>query len=285
MTRHDDLGAMFEPVRFGGLPSEQIGVVGVPPRPRVYRRLERVESAFTRIPELHLELPHRSWLGVTGAPTDQYALVLWAETENTRQADAIVERADIQRKGDTWALGIPPDLLASEVVFRWDIVAPRERPVTITASDANVSVSDITGPVKVSVGNGQAVVHETSGPTEIRAMPRGYAVWTGRQGPVRVEADLDVYLKITEVRFDGTLDARSMQSIHLRLPRGFAAGIEADVPREAALVCRADIGRVERRTKDDRIVCISGAGPPQLRLNSRAGSIVIDNPPQNDGAR
>jgi hypothetical protein len=115
-------------------------------------------------------------------------------------------------------------------------------------------------------------------------MPKGYAVWAGRQGPVRVEAELDTYLKITDVAFEGTLDARSMQSIHLWLPRGFAAGIEADVARDAALVCRADLGRAERRRKDGRVVCTYGAGPPQLRLISRAGNIVIDHP-ADDGAR
>jgi hypothetical protein len=82
-----ELEAMFEPVRFGRLPTEQICVVGVPARPRVYRRLERVESAFTEIPELHLDIPRRSWLSVTGAQTDRYALVLWAETESKQQTD------------------------------------------------------------------------------------------------------------------------------------------------------------------------------------------------------
>src|SRR5439155_16064275 len=209
------LESMFQPVRFGRLPAEEVRAVGAPARRRVYRRLERVESAFTGIPELHLDLPRRSWLSVTGAETDRYALVLWAETESEQQTDAIVERAGFRRNGDTWALGVPAELLTPQAVFRWDIVAPRERPVTITAASANVAVSGITAPVRLSVGNGQATVLGASAVTEIRAMPKGHAIWAGRQGPVLVEAELDVYLKITDVTFDGTLDARSMQSIHV----------------------------------------------------------------------
>ncbi len=97
------LESMFQPVRFGRLPTEEVRVVGAPGRPRVYRRLERVESAFTEIPELHLDLPRRSWLSVIGAETDRYALVLWAETESEQQTDAIVERAGFRRNGDMWA--------------------------------------------------------------------------------------------------------------------------------------------------------------------------------------
>src|SRR5438477_297199 len=67
--REPDAGleSMFQPVRFGRLPAEEVRAVGAPARRRVYRRLERVESAFTGIPELHLDLPRRSWLSVTGA--------------------------------------------------------------------------------------------------------------------------------------------------------------------------------------------------------------------------
>jgi len=275
---------MFQPVRFGRLPAEEVRAIGAPARRRVYRRLERVESAFTGIPELHLDLPRRSWLSVTGAQTDRYGLVLWAETESEQQTDAIVERADFRRNGDTWALDVPAELLTPQVVFRWDIVAPRERPVTITGADANVAVSGITAPVSLSVGNGQATVLGATA-TDIRAMPKGDAIWAGRRGPVRVEAELDIYFKITNVTFDGTLDARSLQSIHVWLPRGFASGIEADIARDAALVCRADLGRAERRTNDGRVVYTYGARPPQLRLISQAGNIIIDNSAQDDDAR
>ena len=274
---------MFERARFGRIPTEQVCVAGVPPAPRAYRRLDRVESVLADISELRLELPVRSWLSITGAETDRYSSVLWLETASEESAAAIAERTELRRQGETFVLGVPEELLAEDVVFRWEMVAPRQRPVTISCADAAIGVYDMAGAVKISAGHGHVLVLESSGATHIKTMS-GDAVWAGCHGPVHIDAESGIHLKVTERTFNGTLHATSAQSIHVWLPHGCAAAIEADVAHDNALVCRADLVRMKRREENDRVVFTYGAGQPQLRLISLEGSVVVDTY-RDDGVR
>ena len=268
---------MFQRTQFGRLPTEEIREVGAPARARACRRLDRVESAFAEIQELRLELPARSWFTATGTRHDRYSVVLWVETGSDGHTNAIVERAELRRNGSTYALDVPEDLLAERPVFRWEVAGPHDQPVTITGPDANIGVYDMTGPVAISAGQGQVSVLNSSGPTDVSAAPAAYAVWAGCRGPVRIHADLGVWLKVTDLTFDGLLHATSKQSIHLLLPPGFGGGIEATVADDAALMCGADLTPMQRRNEHGRLVVTYGAGAPQLRLISQHGRIVIDN--------
>jgi hypothetical protein len=201
-------------------------------------------------------------------------LVLWLDTDSDETAIAIANRAELRPQGDMFLLDVPEDLLIGDVVFRWGIVGPRERPVTITGSSAMIGVSDIAAPVTITSTGGHVSVVETFGPTTIRAS-NGNAIWAGCQGPVRIDADHGISLKLTDRSFHDTLHATASQSIDLWLPPECVAGIEADVRSDDLLVCRADLAQVGRREKNDRVLFVYG-GAPQFRLFSREGRVSIN---------
>jgi hypothetical protein len=268
---------LFERTRFGKLPTERIAVVGVQSPRLACRRLHATESAFASLSELRLDLPRRSWVSVTSADVDRYSLVLWVETSIKDWTDHIAERAELVRRENVLALCFTPEQRDAEAVFRWEIIAPHDRPVTITGDDAIVGVYDMNGPVTVSVRRGHVAVLESSGTTDITAAPQADVVWAGRAGTVNITSAIDVALKLTDETFAGLLRVDAAQSIRLWVPRGCDAGIEADVGRADAITCRAGLVETATRRRRDRLVRLYGSHEPRLYLTSKVGRIVIEN--------
>jgi len=286
-TGHDiELEFAFERSRFGVPPSEtnrpDAETMVRAATPRVYRRLHDHETSFADLTELRLDLAPSSSVSVTGARQDRYALRLWvgASGETEDEARRVTAEIELIRSHGTFVLNTPrgPNPRCGSYDLFWDIVGPADRPVTINAAYSAIDVFGIMAPVRVCNTHGVVSVLGNSGDIDVTATDAGSITWSGRQGRVRLNAELGIDLKVTDQVYDGTLEATAAGPVRVLLPPGFRSGLVVNVGNDDRFVCRADIqSQFTRRTEVDRIVLTCGLDHPALRLTSLERTVVIDN--------
>lgn len=171
-------------------------------------------------------------------------------------------------------LAIPKELFNGHLVFRWDILGPLDRPVTISAVDAVIGVYGITEGVRIFTERGHVSVVDVSGSTQIRGSDNTTAIWAGSKGPVTIDTRGSISLKVTDRSFRTTLRASCNEALGLWLPSDSHPGIQIDVERDDALT-HMDLSPVSRQQRDGRMMIVYGNALPQIYLTSLRGNVFV----------
>jgi hypothetical protein len=253
----------------------------VMPVPRHTERLARhFEYSPSELAALNIDLAPTALVSITGSDSRSYLvdLVSEASCDDVQQARALLERVSLTREGGTLVLrNPPPDLPGVRCRSFLDILTPAGQGVVLTGGYSIVQFFAIRAPVTVVTSHCSLSFFDNSGAIDAISSNGGSIALVGTEGRARLDADLDINLKVTATTFRGTLEAIANGTVRLLIPSAFTTGIEAQVRSNSLFVCRSGIRSQFRRSRHGGMRTFGfGEGRPQLRLVSRHGSVVID---------
>jgi hypothetical protein len=272
-------------------PTEQgARLVAIDSNPRAYslHRLDSTTLSRAEMPALSLR-SGPALIEITGTETQTYTVQLCAQAGADSEEDAqrLLGEIKLARKGESFEVAAPGYSWERPSEAYVNIQAPQDAPVTINGTYAAIEVSGMSAPVRVSTTHARIQVLGTTGDVEAVAMPAGMIVFSGNGGRVRLKAEFEVNLRISEQQFEGTLEATAQKHVSLLLPPVFLSPFEAVVNRSADFTCRASLcDQVRSSERDGKFVYSYGAGEPALRLVASGGTVVINStdrlPVEND---
>jgi hypothetical protein len=100
-------------------------------------------------------------------------------------------------------------------------------------------------------------------------------------GYVVDRAEAEINLKLTTVKFQGTLTAWAQSSVRVLIPPGFQTPFQAVVNRPQDFVCRTEFSTAVKREKKGGLYMFTYAGdrsvaPDRVDLRSEHATVVID---------
>jgi hypothetical protein len=158
------------------------------------------------------------------------------------------------------------------------IEAPAEAPITVHASFAPVEVRNMTGPVRVTAIHARAKLLNATGSVDATGFVVDFAA---SKGTVILSAEAEINLKLTPVRFQGTLTAWAQRAVRVLIPPAFQTPFQAVVNRPQDFVCRTEFTAAVKREKKGGLYMFTYAGdrsvaPDRVDLRSEHATVVID---------
>lgn len=243
--------------------------------------------SFTRaeLPALTFAADPNSMINIRGTDGKDWSARLCGMGGGSSESEAadVLRQIGMQRVGGMLTVSTPrPDRVSLATVV---LDAPRDAPVVVNAAYSAVAVHDMTAPVRVSAMHGRVTVLGTTGLVNAAGDAVDFA---SDRGQAFLSAFVEINLKMTATRFDGSVDAQAQRAVRVLLPPRFESSIEAIVTRADEFVCRADICSEFKPTRQGplHIYRYAGkqpaaadaprAGDPVVRLRSEEATVVID---------
>jgi hypothetical protein len=246
--------------------------------------LDELRLSPADVPALTIMADPANCVVVAGTARADWSLRFCAHGEGDTEDEArqrLHERSMV-RAGETVSL-TGPHLLSAEPtrMSRGHLLvdAPADAGVVIHASYASVQVRDLKGPVRVAATHGRTTILNTTGQVDAIAMVVDFAASNGR---VTLSAEAEINMKLSTVRFDGTLLAWAQGSVKTLVPAGLQTPFCALVSRRQDFVCRTEFcSRVRQEKKGDLYYFTysgdnSVAPESVMHLRSEQAAVVID---------
>jgi hypothetical protein len=233
------------------------------------------------VPALAITADPLHSISIGGSGRSDWYIRFCAQGEGSSEAEARerLNEVSMTHLGATVSLKGP--MLAEKPQTRALFVldAPADAPVLIHASFAAVEIRDMAGPVRVTATHARAKILDTTGQVDAAAFVIDFA---GSRGRVNLSAEAEINLKMTALRFEGTLMAWAQRPLRMLVPPGFVTPFQALVNRPQDFVCRADFcSKVKKEKKNGLyIFTYGGAGgsaPELMHLRSEQATVVIDS--------
>jgi hypothetical protein len=200
-----------------------------------------------------------------------------ADAPDPIQARSMLDEINMELQDGRLRLFSPPNRMNQHCLTEFAITCPRVRPLTVRGVYSAVRISDLIGGADIETTQARITILDV-GPQVNARVKEGIVDYAGHQGSVRLSAGWEINPKFTSLEFIGGLDAVSEGPVRVLIPEGFATCFEANVAKDVALVCRADIkSRLVRREEAGRFIYRFGQGATVVGLKSLNGPIVIDN--------
>jgi hypothetical protein len=248
--------------------------------------MDELRLLRSELPALTITADPGNQLVIEGSDRNDLRLGYCARANGDREKDALalLGGATMIRKGTMVSLDTPETSL-----HRWSVLhveTPRDQPIVIHVN-APVRVRGMKAPLRVSASGARLTVLEHAGPLDAVA---GLIDYSGSSGRVVLTADSEMNMKITDVRFDGSVEATGGGPVRVLIPIRFRTPFTAEVNRAEDFICRADIcSQVKREKQGTRFVFTfggdGGAEPNRLQLRSAESTVVIDNAPAEKSTR
>jgi hypothetical protein len=200
--------------------------------------------------------------------------------ETEREAAQRLRHRSISINGSTVSLTGPPLDESHNAIGELVVDGPRDAGVVVHTSYAAAEVRDMAGPVRIAATHARASVLDTTGQVDATA---GVVDFAGSSGRVTISAELEINLKVTARKFDGTIMAWAQQSVRTLVPPEFSTPFEVMVGTRDHFVCRADFAsKVRHRKQGDFHVFTYGTNAGdrsggRVRLRSEQSTVVIDH--------
>jgi hypothetical protein len=249
---------------------------------------------LTRLDELRLPQVDVSVLTVTADPSNCVAVAgserpdwylrfcAQGEGDTEDEARERLQQISMVRSGGTVSLTGPHLLSADPTrMGRGQLLVdgPADAAIVIHASYAAVRIRDVKGPVRVAATHGRTTILNTTGQVDAIAMVVDFA---GSSGRVTLSAEAEINMKLSTVRFDGTLLAWAQRSIRTLVPPGFLTPFRVIVSRRQDFVCRTEFCSRVRQEKKGDLYYFTYAGDASvapeavMHLRSEQATVVID---------
>jgi hypothetical protein len=246
-----------------------------------YRLTRRDDLVVTRAqaPTLTITSDPYNSVAVFGSNLPHWAVSLCSEGEGNTEAEA---RARLQEvvfsvAGSAVALTGPSLYDGFHSSGHLVVEGPSDAGVVIHGSYTSVEVRDIAGPVRIAATHARASVLDTTGQLDVTA---GCVDFAGAGGRVTLSAEAEINLKMTALRFTGTLLAWAQRSVRMLVPPGFMMPFEVIVSRREHFVCRAGFfSQVKGKRQGELYVFTHGMADVDrsaLHLRSESATVVID---------
>lgn len=273
-------GAGCEDRTPGDLPEPGIRLIaaGQPP----YRRVRREELAVphTDLPSLTVAANPSQRIEITGHDREHWSLrfCAWGEGNSESEARYRLQELSLVHLGGTVFLNGPGIGGNRGAGGNLTVQAPSHAPITVHASFASVAVRKMAGPVRVTAIHGRATLLDTTGKVDANAFVVDFA---GAEGTVILSAEAEINLKLTSLKFNGSLTAWAQFPVRVLVPAAFQTAFQVVVNQPRDFVCRTGFAtdlKVER-TGGLYVFTYPGDGstrPEDISLRSEHGVVVVD---------
>ena len=247
-----------------------------------YRRARREELAVSRteVPALTIAANPSLGVEITGHGRADWSLSFCAYGEGNSEGEARdrLQEVSLVRLGATVSLNGPGARRARGAGGNLIVQAPADAPITVHASLAPVAVWNMTGPVRVTAIHARAKILNTTGKVDATAFVVDFA---GSEGTVILSAEAEINLKLTSLKFTGTLIAWAQLPVRVLVPRGFQTPFQALVSRPQDFVCRTEFGANMKLERNGGLYVFTypgdGSTPPEdVHLRSEHAVVVVD---------
>ena len=252
-----------------------------PSRQAQYKRTRPETLALSRadVPSLTVTADPSSIVEVTGSSRVDWSLRFCAQGEGSSEGEARahLQELSMSRIGSAVSLN-GPDFRQQAGRMGLSVDAPADAPVVVHVSFGAVDVRDMAGPVRVTAMHGRARILDTVGKVDATGFVVDFA---GSKGTVVLSAEAEINLRLSTVRFDGTLTAWAQRPVRVLVPEAFQTPFQAVVNRPQDFICRTDFcSKVKQEKKDGLYVFTyvgDGSTPPEkMHLRSEQATVVID---------
>ena len=247
-----------------------------------YRRARREELDVSRaeVPALTITANPSQGVEITGQRREDWSLHFCAYGEGNSEGEARdrLQEVSLVRSGSTVSLNGPGVRRAPGAGGNLIVQAPADAPITVHASFAPVAVRNMTGPVRVTAIHARAKILNTTGKVDATAFVVDFA---GSEGTVILSAEAEINLKLTSLKFTGTLTAWAQLPVRVLVPRGFQTPFQALVSRPQDFVCRTEFGTNMKLERNGGLYVFTysgdGSTPPEhVHLRSEHAAVVVD---------
>ena len=259
-------------------PGIRLVAAGQPP----YRRVRREEIAVSRteVPALTIAANPSHGIEITGHGREDWSLRFCAYGEGSSESEARdrLQEISLVRLGATVSLNGPGIGGMREAGGNLIVQAPADAPLTVHASFAAVAIRNMTGPVRVTAIHARAKLLHTTGKVDATAFVVDFA---GSEGTVILSAEAEINLKVTSLKFKGTLTAWAQLPVRVLVPAAFQTPFQAVVNRPQDFVCRTGFATNMKVERNGGLYVFTypgdGSTPPEaVHLRSEHGVVVVD---------
>jgi hypothetical protein len=247
-----------------------------------YRRSRREELAVSRteIPSLTIAANPSQGVEISGDGREDWSLRFCAYGDGNSEGEAHdrLQEVSLVRLGATVSLNSPGVRRVPGAGGNLSVHAPADAPITVHASFAPVTVRNMTGPVRVTAIHARAKILNTTGKVDATAFVVDFA---GSEGTVILSAEAEINLKLTSLKFTGTLSAWAQLPVRVLVPRGFQTPFQAVVSRPQDFVCRTEFGAIMKLERNGGLYVFTypgdGSTPPEnVHLRSEHAAVIVD---------
>jgi hypothetical protein len=216
--------------------------------PYLRTRLEPLILSRSEVPALTIAADASESIEITGDRREDWSLRYCAYGEGSSEGEARDRLQDVSliRTGGTISLNGPGIGRMTGAGGNLIVAAPADAPITVHASFAPVQVRKMTGPVRVTAIHARAKILNATGSVDATGFVVDFA---GSTGTVVLSAETEINLKLTSVRFDGTLTAWAQRPVRVLIPPAFQTPFQAVVSRPQDFVCRTEFTAAIKREK------------------------------------
>jgi len=247
-----------------------------------YRRSRREELVVSRteIPSLTVAANPSQGIEISGHGRENWTLRFCAYGDGNSKAEARdrLREVSLVRSDGTVSLNSPGFRRVPGADGNLNVHAPADAPITVHASFAPVAVRNMTGPVRVTAIHARVKILNTTGKVDAAAFVVDFA---GAEGTVVLSAEAEINLKLTSLRFTGTLSAWAQLPVRLLVPRGFQTPFQAVVSRPQDFVCRTEFAVNMKLERNGGLYFFTymgdGSTPPEdVHLRSEHAAVIVD---------
>jgi hypothetical protein len=247
-----------------------------------YRRVRREEMAvsLTEVPALTIAASPSQNVEIARHGREDWLLRFCAYGEGNSESEARdrLQEISLVRLGATVSLNGPGIGATRGTGGHLIVQAPAEAPITVHASFAPVAVRNMTGPVRVTAIHARTTILNTTGKVDATAFVVDFA---GSAGTVILSAEAGINLKLTSLKFNGTLTAWAQFPVRVLVPEAFQTPFQAIVNRPQDFVCRTGFAANMKVERNGGLYVFTypgnGSTPPDaVHLRSEHGVVVVD---------
>jgi hypothetical protein len=249
--------------------------------PFLLTRSEELTLSRRDVPAVTITADPSNSIAIGGSSRSDWSIRFCAQAEGNSEAEARgrLQQVSMTRLGSVVSIQAP--VVGGKLHTRSSFVldAPADAPIVIHASNTSAEIRDMTGPVQVTATGARARILDTTGQVDAAAFVIDFAASRGR---VNLSAELGINLKMTALRFEGTLLASAQRPVRMLVPPGFTTPFQAVVNRSQDFVCRADFCSMVKQGRNYNLYVFTYAGdgsetPDRVQLRSVLATVVIDS--------
>jgi hypothetical protein len=248
--------------------------------PYLRTRLESLTVSRSEVAALTIAADPSERVEVTGDRREDWSLryCAYGQGSTEDQARDRLQGVSLIRVGSTVSLNGPGLGGTTGAGGNLIVEAPTDAPITVHGSFAPVEVRNMTGPVRVTAIHARARLLNLMGNVDASGFVVDFA---GSKGTVTLSAEAEINLKLTSVRFQGTLTAWAQRSVRVLVLPAFQTPFQAIVNRPQDFVCRTEFSTAVKREKKGGLYVFTYAGdgsipPDRVHLRSENATVVID---------
>ena len=248
--------------------------------PYLLTRSEELTLSARDVPALAITADPSNSIAIGGSSRSDWSVRFCAQAQGNSEAEARgrLQQVSMIRLGGAVSISGPSLGEGHQTRGSFVLDAPADAPIVIHASYAAAEIRDMAGPVRVTATHARAKILDTTGQVDAAAFVVDFA---GSRGRVTLSAEAEINLKMTALRFEGTLLARAQRPLRMLVPPGFMTPFQALVNRSQDFVCRADFcSKVKQERKNGLYVFTyagdGSAAPERVHLRSEQATVVID---------